>query len=232
MGTINEDQTNTRLAPDTVDEIKDTRLKKHLNDIIQNNELHARWLNMLSYLEFVGSRKIFKTQKTGILNEEILKHASDEARHALILKQMCLKLGINPDENNKTYESDGLLCGYSAYRYFQSLDSMVKHDLDPKYGKEKDFSYRCYVYVSYIIEVRANWLYAIYSDILKQANSAVSVSGIINDEVRHLDDMEKEIRRVDPNCQARIPALLQKESDYFQRFLDTLERALRNEAAA
>lgn len=194
-----------------------------LERVIADNELHARWLNMLSYLEFVGSRKIFKTQRAGVLNEEILKHASDEARHALVLKQMCLKLDVEKREN---FENEDLLCGFSAYRYFQSLDSTAKQTFEGEISNPEELAYRCYVYVSYIIEVRANWLYGVYAALLKKASSPVSVSAIIHDEVRHLEDMSAEIRRVDSEYEARIEEFLAKEERFFLRFLDTFERTL------
>lgn len=207
------------LMADTIEK-QETRLRTLLGRIIKNDQLHARWLNVLSYLEYIGSRKIFKTQKQNIINEAILRHASDEARHALALKQMVEKL---LGQETISFEKQGLLCGYSAFRYFQSLDIMVKKELSGDQD-DVDFSYRCYVYVSYIIEVRANWLYRIYSEELKQNNSSVSVGMIISDEIRHLDDMQEEIGRVDPNYERRIENFLAQEDSFFGRFLSNLEK--------
>ncbi|MDH4261573.1 MAG: hypothetical protein OEV78_00850 [Spirochaetia bacterium] len=200
------------------------RLEKVLTKIIADHNSHAKWINLLSYLEFIGSRKIFKTQKNGFISEELLKHASDEARHALILKQMIGK--ITENENFQYYDSKYMINAYSGFRYIQNLDSMVKKQLLKISAFKEDFSYMCYVYVSYVIEVRANWLYAIYSGLLSKTGSNVNVSAIISDEVRHLDDMTCEIGKLDPNSESNIVYFLNKEGLLFERFLCNLEKSL------
>ena len=190
-----------------------------LEAIVSDNHTHARWLNVLSYLEYIGSRKIFKTQKQDIMNEAILRHASDEARHALILKQLIEKLNIDEFES---YETSNLLFGFSGFRYFQSLDSMVKKEITKDGRSKTETAYLCYVYVSLIIEIRANWLYDLYSKVLKKFNSPVSVSSIINDEVRHLADTLQEIEKIDTNQSNRINQFVKQESDYFYRFYESL----------
>ena len=211
----------TMTAEQTLTE-QESRLRRLFERIIPDDELHAGWLNVLSYLEYMGSRKIFKTQKQDHIDEALLRHASEEARHALVLKQMVEK--ILPGQKN-SYEHEGLLCGFSAFRYFQSLDAMVKRGLSNG-GESRDFSYRCYVYVSYIIEIRANWLYKIYSEELKKAGSSVSVNMIINDEIRHLEDMKEEIERTDPGYESRIEDFLKREERWFVRLIDNLEKSI------
>jgi rubrerythrin len=174
---------------------------------------------MLSYLEYIGSRKIFKTQEQGVLNEAILRHASDEARHALILKTMIERL--TPGENSG-YDPKELLCGYSAYRYFQSLDSIVKKTLQNRKAEFKNFAYACYVYVSHIIEIRANWMYAIYAECLDEKKSTVSVTAIINDEKNHLSDTELIIKNLDPRHGEYIYELDQKEKIIFLKFFNNI----------
>ncbi|MES0491917.1 MAG: hypothetical protein ABUK01_18120 [Leptospirales bacterium] len=190
-----------------------------LEAIVNNDQTHARWLNVLSYLEYIGSRKIFKTQTSEVMNETILRHASDEARHALILKQLIEKLDSNQLES---YDSNNLLFGFSGFRYFQSLDAMVKNEIAKDARPKTQTAYLCYVYVSLIIEIRANWLYELYAKVLKKLNSPVSVSSIINDEVRHLADTLKEIENIDDKQVNRIEHFVQQESEYFNRFYEAL----------
>jgi len=201
---------------------KRQRLENILTKIIANNDTHARWMNLLSYLEFIGSRKIFKTQKNGSINEELLKHASDEARHALVLKQMIGKL--TTDKHFDRYDARYMMGSFSGYRYIQNLDSMVKKRFQSTHPAGADISYVCYVYVSYVIEVRANWLYDIYAQLLTRANSTVNVSAIINDEVRHLHDMTREIGEIDKSSQDNVRFFLEQESLLFERFLRSLEK--------
>jgi len=200
------------------------RLETVLLKIISDHHTHARWINLLSYLEFMGSRKIFKTQKNGRISEAILKHAADEARHALILKQMISK--ITDDSGFEFYNASHILNAYSGFRYMQSLDAMVKKYMLSVFGSGEDFSYICYVYMSYVIEVRANWLYDIYSGLLERNKSAIHVSGIISDEVRHLDDMSREITNIDSKSGEHIKYFLGRESMLFERFLTSVEHCL------
>jgi len=52
----------------------------------------------------------------------------------------------------------------------------------------------------------------------------VNVSGIISDEVRHLDDMTHEISVLDPDRETNIAYFLDQEQILFERFLLNLER--------
>jgi hypothetical protein len=200
------------------------RLEIALVKIIADDLTHAKWIHLLSYMEFIGSRKIFKTQKNGFISEDLLKHASDEARHSLVLKQMIQK--ITNDKHFEFFDTKYMINSWSGYRYMQNLDSMVKNYFEKISTYKENFSYVCYVYVSYIVEVRANWLYAIYAQVLTKTGSNVNVSGIIADEVRHLDDMTNEIIKIDFNSEANIEYFLKKEALLFERFLTNLEKSL------
>ena len=202
-----------------------SEIDNFFNQIIEDDNKHASWLNVLSYLEYIGSRKIFKTQKQEDMNEVILRHAADEARHALILKQMIEKLSVS---DYGSYDTEHLMKGYSAYRYFQSLDSIVKKSFGNKRKNDREFTHLCYLYVSLIIEIRANWLYDHYSNALTRNNSPVNVSGIINDEIRHLEDTWNEIAKLDTGHLDRIKALSKSENNYFYNWYLNLLKQLSN----
>jgi len=209
---------STIIKSDT--ENADDEMNSLLSAIVQNNEKHYSWLNTLSFLEYMGSRKIFRTQDKAVLSEKILKHASDESRHALYLKQLACKLGRSECED---YTRENMLSGFSAYRYFQSLDIEVKKEFA---GLPKHKSYHiCYVYVSYIIEIRANWMYDLYAKALQANNSPVSVGPIIGDEKRHLEEMKEELYEVDGDADKRLPRLLSLEKKLFNRFYQNLKKA-------
>src|ERR1700730_12813184 len=69
------------------------RLEDLIGAIVPDPALHARWLNTFSYLEYVGFRKIVKSQLAEVLAAAILGHACEEGRHALGLKKLAIKLG-------------------------------------------------------------------------------------------------------------------------------------------
>ena len=54
---------------------------------------HARFLNTLSLMEHIGSRKIMVSQTCGPLGREVLKHLAEETRHAFFFKKAAETLG-------------------------------------------------------------------------------------------------------------------------------------------
>ena len=87
-----------------------------LDLIIKNPHLHGRWLNTLSFLENCGARMIAAAEHPTLVKEEMLKHAAEEFRHALHLKQQLARIG----ESYEDYRP--LLGGFSSYRYLKRLD--------------------------------------------------------------------------------------------------------------
>ena len=196
--------------------MNDANLEKTLEYIIEHPGLHARWLNTLSYLEHVGSRKILKTQSSDTTDENTLRHAAEEARHAYQFKKMIEKLGSNIQD----YSSEKMLCGFSANRYFQSLDSIVKK----KIYKDKKSSRICYLYVTALVEERAGSLYPLYQKVLKKMNSPVDLSNIIKEEERHLEEMYNGINEIDTGL---MQEFRREENKLFNRYLENLIKYLR-----
>ncbi len=95
------------------------RLESLVDRIVADPALHARWLNTFSYLEYVGFRKIVKSQRAEGLTAAILGHACEEGRHALGLKKLAVKLG---GAEFDSYAPEAVLCGEEAEAYFQNLD--------------------------------------------------------------------------------------------------------------
>lgn len=67
--------------------------------IVAQPERHAKWLNTLSFLENCGARKIAACEHPILVQEEMLKHAAEEFRHALHLKRQIYRLGLQPPVN-------------------------------------------------------------------------------------------------------------------------------------
>jgi bacterioferritin (cytochrome b1) len=67
-------------------------MQKIIEAIIRNNEIHAKWLNTLSFMENAGARKISACEDPVTVDLIQLKHAAEEHRHAYYLKKQILKL--------------------------------------------------------------------------------------------------------------------------------------------
>ena len=197
----------------------DNEIEKALDFIIDHHDLHMRWLNTLSYLEHIGSRKILKTQSSEYTDQNTLRHAAEEARHAYIFKKMTEKL----KNGSSDYTKESMLCGYSANRYFQSLDAMVLKKLK----NEKNYTRLCYLYVTTLVEERAGWLYPLYQKCLEKKKSAVDISGIIKEEERHLEEMHDGIKMMDKSI---LDEFRLEEEKFFKKYLNSLNLYLNREA--
>ena len=118
--------------------------------IVADPALHARWLNTFSYLEYVGFRKIVKSQRAEGLTAEILQHACEEGRHALGLKKLAVKLG---GAGLDSYAPETLLCGEEAEAYFQELDQFCDEAFADRPAEER--VKLTYGYVTWLVERRA-----------------------------------------------------------------------------
>jgi hypothetical protein len=90
-----------------------TQLTSLLDTIVNNDTLHARWLNTLSLMENTGARKISASEDPLTVTYIILKHAAEEHRHAFYLKKQLEKV---PGIDCPTYAGEYLLApAYSKY---------------------------------------------------------------------------------------------------------------------
>src|SRR3954466_11056625 len=62
-------------------------VRTHLAAFAAEPATHARFLNMLSLLEHIGSRKIMTCRAMGVPGLELLKHLTEESRHAFFFKR-------------------------------------------------------------------------------------------------------------------------------------------------
>ncbi len=93
--------------------------KQLLTTIVASDELHAKWLNTLSFLENCGARKIAACEHPTLVKEEMLKHAAEEFRHAHHLKRQIEKVSSYRME---TYSLSLMLGGISTLHYLAALD--------------------------------------------------------------------------------------------------------------
>lgn len=202
------------------------RLEALIGTIVKDTQLHARWLNTFSFLEYVGFRKIVKSQKAEALNATILTHAVEEGRHALRLKKLAMQIGGPAFE---TYAADVLLCGEEAEDYFQSLDHQCEAQFS-EYG-EQECARLTYLYVTWLVERRALEVYGLYKSALAGTEIAQKLDGLLTEEIGHLRQVESELAISDPQHAARAPLVIGLEARLYETFLRALDTALTPQAA-
>jgi rubrerythrin len=162
--------------------------QENLNKIVPYVSIHAKFLNTLSYMEHIGSYKILSTQHNEFINEMILKHAAEEARHGYYLKKLSQK--ILPNEN-PNYTRNYLLAPIVSKQYLHRLDVGINRMLKKFPLSDIDKRFAAYLLVTYGIEQRADSLYPIYQKMLEEYQIKISVKSIIAEEVGHLEEMNK-----------------------------------------
>ena len=200
------------------------RTRSLLERIVVDREAHARFVNTLARLEYVGVRKILKSRRSERISLDGLQHILDEAVHALRLKKAAVALA-GSGAGVQTFADGATLAGNAGESYLQALDRRAEEtllDLSPAERPEAN-----YHLTSAALEVRAQVFYPIYDQCLQENGVGFSVSAISKDEDRHLEEMEEGLDRGLPNWRRRLEAVLAAEEALFGRFLEALEVALR-----
>lgn len=185
-------------------------VKNFLREIVTAPEIHAQFMNMLSMLEHMGSRKIMVSQMNRPMSEDTLKHLAEEARHAYFFKRQAERMAKRPLTG---YADENTFCRVPAAMYFGRLDAGISRaigDDDP------------YPWVSLIIELRACWLYAIYHEVLEQEKISISLKSLLAEEDMHLAEM---FEACGENEQ-RLKGLSAYETELFEKLFRALEAAL------
>lgn len=195
-----------------------------LENIVNDNALHSKWLNTLSYMENAGAKKISASEHKEEVTLLILKHAAEEHRHAYYLKKQLAKL----DENScRTYTNAELLAPNHTKYYLNTLDVQVCRYLKDHFklsGYELKFA--AYLFVTYAIEVRADELYPIYQDILTAKESRVTVKSIILEEEGHLEEMLNQLREFSPDWELHANEIIKIEQEMFNSWMLGLAKEL------
>ena len=184
-----------------------------LEMITSRRELHGRWLNTLSFLEYIGTRKILKSLPADILDETLLSHISEEAFHSLFFKRLARKITLK----NYSFREEELLIPKESERYFQNLD---KRSGEVSNANEM----LSYFYTTWIVETRAVAVYSLYNRILKAKQFPFTLNPILKDEEKHLIQVKDSIEEMDPRHQSHFRELVEFEEEEFTRFLQYLER--------
>ena len=188
-----------------------------LNRIVAEAPLHGRFLNTLSMLEHMGSRKIMATQQGEDIDQATLKHVAEEAHHAYFMKRQAEKTAARPLE----FCAADLLAPAAARMYFQRLEAALVRIL------ERERSPRAaYLYMSLIVEFRALWFYRLYQQTLMRMGSAVSLKRVLGEEQNHLGDVAERLETAGERSDARVEAFLLQESMLYARLLGALQRSI------
>ncbi len=192
-------------------------MKNLLKKIVATSETYGRFLNTLSMLEYVGARKIIKSQEQEQINEQLLSHVAKEIHHALVIKCAAKKYAGNMCDN---YVLGGLLCGLEAYRYFQMVDHAIQLEL----GDQAD-AWRAYVYTSVVIETRGILVYSLFDEVLQEVGKPKVFDDIIPDQQSNLTHLAK-IMHTLPNFELTVARLRAIEDREFAAFLQALSKAV------
>jgi hypothetical protein len=199
------------------------RTRRLLDRIVVDTDLHARFVNTLARLEYVGVRKILKSRRSEHIALDGLQHILDEAVHALRLKKAAVALAGSAGGVG-TFADEATLAGDAGEGYLQALDRRAEEalvDLQP--AERAEANYRL---TSAAVEVRAQVFYPIYDDCLRASGAGFSVTAISKDEDRHLEEMAVGLERTLPDWRRRLEAVLAAEEALYARFLTAVEAAL------
>ncbi|MDO3628742.1 hypothetical protein [Mucilaginibacter sp. BT774] len=199
---------------------------KLISAIINNDQLHARWLNTLSLMENTGARKISACEDPETVTYIILKHAAEEHRHAFYLKKQIEKVKL---AECPTYTSDYLIAPKSSKYYLNQLDVDVCRYLKKELGLTASaLRFAAYLLVTYAIEVRADELYPVYQEELDKNGSKVNVKSIILEEEGHLEEMINQLKTFSPDWQLHANRAVEIESRLFNQWVDQLNKEVAN----
>ena len=186
-----------------------------LEKISSDDSLHARFLNTLSYLEYIGTRKMLKSLPSSILDKTLLDHINEESKHSLILKSLAQKMA----KKSMGFTEKEMIAGESAKNYFREIDHFsLKFSFDNPILN--------YLYTTYAVEQRALVFYSLYNDLLKKKAFSFSLSSILNDELKHLDFVLNEIKSKDFNWENNLDEINHFEHKKYFAFLIELEKSV------
>lgn len=199
-------------------------MQELLQHIVGHNDLHAKWLNTLSFMENAGARKISACEHPALVDFIQLKHAAEEHRHAYYLKKQIAK--VSPD-TCKTYQLHELLAPHQTRHYLHQLDMQTCRYIKNTFGLQgSQLKYAAYLFVTYAIEVRADALYPVYQAELDRAASKVMVRSIIVEEEGHLEEMINQLKGFAPDWETHALRVREMEQQLFDNWLAAIGQEL------
>lgn len=192
-----------------------------ITKIVEDNVLHAKWLNTLSFMENMGARKISASEHHENVSLIQLKHAAEEHRHAYYLKKQILKVS---DTIAKNYYANELLAATYTKEYLHRLDVQSSRLIKQEFGLDgEELRYASYLFVTYAIEVRADDLYPVYQSVLTEKKSSVMVKSIILEEEGHLEEMIAQLNDFHLDWKMYANQILTLENQLFNDWLQAIQ---------
>lgn len=197
--------------------------KKTLAQLVMIPELHARFLNTLSLLEYIGARKIMKSQQEESITPTVLGHMVEEIRHAQIVKKIAVKIG---GPALKTYTEEALLCGEEGRAYIQAIDRCAESVLGEK------SSWANYLLTTLIVEERAQEIYPLYDQLLAPLGLNGPLKAIFREEEEHLAQVT-ELLKNQTNCTDEMfDKVRQVEKEHFEKFFAEIQKHIQQHIVA
>ena len=150
---------------------EDASIAEFLGRIVASPDLELEWIDLLSQLEYVGCRKIVKSVGFESVNLEILRHVSEEASHAYLLKAVVEEGGVRDRSWREGRFAE------AGWGYFQSLDQRIS-SLPASDGLR-------YPGVSWAIERRVLVVYPAYLKATRNESLKKALRRILAQEERH-----------------------------------------------
>lgn len=200
----------------------DAPVRAGLVSLCRETSQHARFMNMLSLLEHIGSRKIMASRAMTEPGQDILKHLAEETRHAFFFKRIAEKLARRALD----YSHPNTMAGASARSYMGRLDAEIARVL------ARTTPALPYLYMSLIVELRAVWTYGLYQAVLAEENAGVTLKSILAEEELHLSAMLARLKHMDSNVATRIALFSRFEEVLFRRLWSRIEEETLNHRLA
>lgn len=201
------------------------RVRAWLPVVVADPPLHARFVNALARMEYVGVRKMVKARRAEALDAEGLQHLIEEAGHALRLKRAALALAGAGAERVASFSAAQVLGGDAGEDYLQEVDRACEALLAD--APEPARTEANYLLSSATIEVRAAAFYPLYEAALRAAEAPFSVRPILRDEDRHLDAMRARLRAaLGEAADGLLARALEREAPAFARWEAALSVAV------
>jgi len=189
-----------------------------LKELSANPQPHARFLNTLSLLEHVGSRKIMTSRAAGNFDQESLQHLAEETRHAFFLKRIAERVAGRA----LPYSREDAYALPSARMYMSRLDAHIAGALGGAQAGVLP-----YLYMSLIVELRAVWFYRLYQAALAETGAGFSLKSLLAEEEIHLERMQARVDGLDTQSDANLERFCAFEDRRFRVLWHSIEAAMK-----
>lgn len=193
---------------------------RFLTEVLDRDLTHYLWLRSLSYLEYIGYRKMVKALQYQEVSRGVYHHLSDEIQHSYLLKELAEK-SFEGKFFHVPLEEAFIRCAES---YFHDIDDAVHRWVEELGQGERPFL--CYLLVSYLIEKRAMIVYPQYYSQAPENTFKLILQKIIRDERAHLNYLEDHLAKLPEAETFESCSVWPYETERFEKFLGDFAECL------